>query len=336
MPLQLPSVFPDFRKPTTVLRALILAKAIQVVVFFAMFREPYEFFIALSSAAVVFEPSLLLSLAVLYLLAPLLGNLNYGVAISAALTTAACATLAVQGFLYWMVALPHWDTAWVRSPLVAALITGLILMYFDWRARATAPVMLDARLQSLQARIRPHFLFNSINTVASFIRHDPKLAEKVLLDLSDLFRAVLAEERMTVPLRDELAFSKAYVDIEQMRLGERLQVEWRIDEEVPMERPVPVLVLQPLIENAVYHGVEPAADGGRVWVTLGHARGDLLLVVENTVCGAEPLRRGNHSALANITERLNLLYDGQADVRVGREGERFSVRIVLPDMPGTR
>ena len=147
------------------------------------------------------------------------------------------------------------------------------------RAKAYSPALTEARLQALQARIRPHFLFNSLNAVLSLIRRDPKRAELALEDLADLFRVLMSDGRKFVRLADEIAVLERYASIEQLRLGERLRVAWDIDN-APQDALLPPLVLQPLLENAVYHGVEPGTEAGEVLVQIGarqsrvHPRGE--------------------------------------------------------------
>jgi len=139
---------------------------------------------------------------------------------------------------------------------------------------------LRARLEALQARIRPHFLFNSLNSIASLIASDPERAELAVLDLSDLFRASLAKPGSLVAWRDELALARRYLSIEQYRLGARLELDWQV-EGVPDDLPIPQLTLQPLLENAILHGIQPRVEGGRVEVRARYVDGLFELCVSN-------------------------------------------------------
>src|SRR5690606_34838511 len=151
---------------------------------------------------------------------------------------------------------------YLRHALISLIMSGLLLRYFylqsQWRRQEQAE--LKARIESLQARIRPHFLFNSLNSIASLVVTDPAKAEQAVLDLSDLFRASLARPGTLVPWREELELAKRYLSIEHYRLGERLQLQWEVDG-VPEDLPIPQLTLQPLLENALIYGIQPRIEG---------------------------------------------------------------------------
>jgi two-component system sensor histidine kinase AlgZ len=217
----------------------------------------------------------------------------------------------------------------LRTGSLALLSAGFVLAYFNWRHRALSPALPEARLIALQARIRPHFLFNSLNAVMGLIRDDPRRAEMVLENLSDLYRALMAESGSLVPLAKELELAKAYAEIEVIRLGERLRVEWRCDE-TAMDARVPPLILQPLVENAVYHGIEPSPEGGQVLVSTTRRGDEVTLMVRNTCTRAENGRSGNHMALDNIRERLDLHFDAEARMSAYRTDDEYVVQITLP------
>jgi two-component system sensor histidine kinase AlgZ len=239
------------------------------------------------------------------------------------------------------VALAAWAPLWaidvvgaaggLRVAGVALAGAGLAALLWAWlelRARIWHPVNASARLAELQSRIRPHFLFNALNTALALVRVDPAKAERVLEDLSALFRVALADVGAAVPLDEEIALAQAYLAIEQVRFGARLRVEWDIDPAAGRAL-VPPLVLQPLVENAVRHGVEPAVDGGRIWVRASARRGQATITVSNTVPDA-PSAPGHGMALHNVRERLRLLHDVAAQCDVWRDGAVFHARIVLP------
>ncbi len=207
-------------------------------------------------------------------------------------------------------------------------LAALLWSWLAWRARIWQPAQAQARLAELQSRIRPHFLFNALNTALALVRTDPARAERVLEDLSDLFRTALADSGASTSLDEEIALARAYLAIEQVRFGERLRIDWEVDRAAGAAR-VPPLVLQPLVENAVRHGVEPALGGGRVWVRAQARRGQAVVTVSNTLPDA-PSTPGHGMALHNVRERLRLLHDVAAEVSTWREGDVFHARIVLP------
>jgi two-component system, LytTR family, sensor histidine kinase AlgZ len=213
-------------------------------------------------------------------------------------------------------------------PLVGAALAGAAWAWLDLRARLWQPVDASVRLAELQSRIRPHFLFNALNTALALVRVDPARAEGVLEDLAQLFRVALADAGESVSLDEEIHLAQRYLAIEQIRYGNRLQVSWDIDPRVGRAR-VPPLVLQPLVENAVRHGVEPSLQGARIWVQAELRRGQAVVLVSNTVPEA-PSAPGHGMALRNVRERLRLLHDVAGQCEVWREGELFRARIIVP------
>jgi two-component system sensor histidine kinase AlgZ len=215
--------------------------------------------------------------------------------------------------------------------LAGAGLAALLWAWLELRARIWHPANASARLAELQSRIRPHFLFNALNTALALVRADPERAEQVLEDLSALFRVALADAGSSVALSEEIELARAYLAIEQVRFGARLVVEWDLAPAAGAAR-VPPLVLQPLVENAVRHGVEPALDGGRVWIRAEARRGQAIVTVSNTLPD-EPEHPGNPGhgmALHNVRERLRLLHDVAARCEVWRDVGLFHARIVLP------
>jgi two-component system, LytTR family, sensor histidine kinase AlgZ len=208
-----------------------------------------------------------------------------------------------------------------------ALAAAVLLSWLGLRARAQGPSGLQARWVELQSRIRPHFLFNTLNTAVALVRIDPQQAERVLEDLAELFRAALAAPDWTSTLADEVDLAHRYLEIEQLRFGARLRLRWDLDPACSTAR-VPPLLLQPLVENAVRYGVEPNEDGGDVLVRTRRRSGQVELLVRNSLAAAAP---GGHGiALDNVRERLRLLHDVAADLSLEPEPHRFSVRLLLP------
>jgi two-component system sensor histidine kinase AlgZ len=216
--------------------------------------------------------------------------------------------------------------------MAGAACAALLWAWLELRARIWHPANASARLAELQSRIRPHFLFNALNTALALVRVDPGRAEAVLEDLAQLFRVALADAGASVTLEEEIELARRYLAIEEVRFGPRLTVQWEIDPRVNAAR-VPPLVLQPLVENAVRHGIEPAPRGGRVTVRALLQRGQVWVEVSNTL-GEAPGSPGHGMALHSVRERLRLLHDvaAQCDVwhEAGPGGPMFHARIVLP------
>ncbi len=222
----------------------------------------------------------------------------------------------------------------VGNMAIALIVGALALRYFyvshQWRRN----VELEAasRVNALQARIRPHFLFNSLNTIAALTRREPTLAEEAIEDLADLFRASLRDSSARMSLKEDLEIARLYQRIEQHRLGPRLNVVWKVDT-LPMRTEIPGLSLQPLLENAIYHGIEPLPDGGTVEVE-GRLAGDdrVRISVRNPIPGDWPgtRRDGNRMALENISERFRIAYGGRARVEYGPCGQHYEVTLEFP------
>jgi two-component system, LytTR family, sensor histidine kinase AlgZ len=220
----------------------------------------------------------------------------------------------------------------LRNLAVCAIAAGLALRYFyvahQWQSNVEAEA--QSRVRALQARIRPHFLFNSMNTIASLTRSDPRLAEQAIADLSDLFRASLREQRERIPLAHEIEIARAYERVERLRLGQRLAVDWQVDG-LPMDAPVPALILQPLLENAVYHGIEPLEKGGTIRVAGKRDGRHVVLTIDNPVAPRLVARRAGHRiGLDNVRQRLELMFHGEAEVEVIEAPERFVVTLRFP------
>jgi two-component system sensor histidine kinase AlgZ len=208
-------------------------------------------------------------------------------------------------------------------------VTAVTIAYFDLRARALSPAIAEARIQALQARIRPHFLYNSINAVLSLIRSEPRRAERALEDLADLFRVLMSDNRTLAPLANEVELARQYLALEELRLGERLKVTWRI-EGMPGDALVPPLVLQPLVENAVYHGIEPSDAGGEIEIDIGLFGGQLVMELKNPFPGGGRHSSGNRMAIVNIRERLQLHFDAEASMRSEVKDGFYKVTMRMP------
>ena len=219
----------------------------------------------------------------------------------------------------------------LKSTLGVGLVGMALLRYLymrsQWQAELTAQA--DARVQALQARIRPHFLFNSLNTIASLTRSDPELAERAIEDLSDLFRASLDTAHDESTLGDELTVARRYLNIESLRLGDRLSVAWDLDE-LSLETRVPPLILQPLLDNAIYHGIEPLPQGGIIHVAGNNRDGNLEIVISNPVAGASRRTSGTRIAQENIRQRLQIAFGAQADLLTSQAEGVYTVTLKMP------
>lgn len=320
---------PDFRNLGVMLRLLLgvnllaLAAALVQATQLAAWPARYVEF------AAWVEPLLLAGLLLLAALRDLLWRLPYRVAAAAVLVLVALLAALLQDFWRFMGFADGGWAAIARAALLAMGCAGVMLAYFRLRADALSPAVAEARLQALTARIRPHFLFNSLNAVLSLIRAEPRRAERALEELADLFRASMRDHRDLVPLADEIALCRQYLDLEKLRLGDRLQVEWTIDD-LPGELRVPPLLLQPLLENAVYHGVEPAAAPAAIRIRFARRGDELSIELSNPVGAGGVPGAGNRMALANIRERLALYYDLEARLEAREENGSYVVHMVLP------
>jgi two-component system sensor histidine kinase AlgZ len=223
----------------------------------------------------------------------------------------------------------------LRNSAVALILMGLALRYFyvQYESEKTLEVQAQARLQALQARIRPHFLFNSMNTIASLTHDQPDLAEQAIENLSDLFRASLAAEA-SIPLQQELELTRSYIQLESLRLGDRLFVKWHMPYD-NIEVSLPALTLQPLVENAIYHGVEPLSEGGVIDITIDREHDLTRIIISNPLLEdrTEQHREGNQMAVDNIRERLQIAFGGKATMQQIEEDDRFTVILKLPADP---
>lgn len=239
--------------------------------------------------------------------------------------------------------LPHVDPGFAVNPesrisflfrhlIIGAVVSLLVLRLFwvqhQWRQQLRAEG--DLRYQALQARIRPHFLFNSLNSIAALVGSKPEEAERLIEDMSELLRASLEARSRLVPLDSELALARAYLHIEQARLGERLNVHWDIAEDTT-RLDVPLLSVQPLVENAIYHGVERGSGVGSVRIAAHRQEAMLRIEVSNSRPDADAAsHEGQRLAVDNIVQRLALIYGDQARLELGEEGAQYVARLHLP------
>jgi two-component system sensor histidine kinase AlgZ len=324
----LPDALPDFRNLGVMSRILLSVNALALLFALARSREIGEFAVKVTEIAGLLEPILLVVMIVLYAGSTLLERLAYLHGLLAVLAIVLAVTAALFPLQTLLGGSGEWrELAWSLGQ--AALGTGAIAWYFHLHNRGFSPAISEARLQALQARIRPHFLFNTLNAVLSLIRKDPKRAEGALEDLAELFRTVMMDNRQLIALGDELSLCRQYLNLEQLRLGERLRVDWRLGPAIE-DALVPPMLLQPLVENAVYHGIEPGIAPGVIEVRIERRDDRLLLRLANPYHEDYQHREGNHMALANIRERLRLHFDVEATLDTRIADGRYEIGIAMP------
>ena len=309
-----------------VLRAVLFVEGVLVVV--AMFGtdSPLDWLLRFSLMTGGVLPATLGWLLVACLLKYRLNRLPVdqqwaaGVGLGAGAGLYGCALLVMMGLLQ--------PAPWLASAASGGLVAAMLLAGLFWRAKARLPAATAARLAELQSRIRPHFLFNTLNSAIALVRAEPAKAEAVLEDLSELFRHALADPAGSVTLGQEIALARRYLEIEQVRFGSRLRVHWMLDSRADAAE-LPPLLLQPLVENAVKHGVEPSALGADVKISTELRGSNVVIKVTNTTPAGAGLP-GHGLALANVRERLLLLHDVQAKFKTTLHGGVFQVRLEIP------
>ncbi|KAF1713066.1 sensor histidine kinase [Pseudoxanthomonas sacheonensis] len=240
-----------------------------------------------------------------------------------------CAWLLLRGV--WSLTEEGWQTVFLRFTGIALAVglLGLAAFQNHWRTRQLAVLAKQSELEALQARIRPHFLFNTLNTGAALVHQRPADAEQLLLDLADLFRAALAGPH-EIPLEEELALTRRYLEIEALRFGDRLRLLWRLPESLPDAR-MPTLSMQPLVENAIRHGVEPSADGGVIEIGISSKAGMVDITIRNTLPSRGTLSRSGHNVgLNSVGARIQALTQGRGKLLTTNDGNHFTATILLP------
>lgn len=321
-----PHVLPDWRNLGVLLRILLGANGLALFAALAQAEGFRHWIQRYAEFAAWLEAPLLLAIVLLALMRNMLWRLPPWPGRVGVLTIAGVAAW-LQYLLWDWLALAT-GVSW-QAVSLGVSVAALLLYYLELRARAYSPAVAEARLMALNARIRPHFLFNSINAVLALIRAEPRQAEAALENISDLFRAALRDPSDWLPLSDEIALCRQYLELEKLRLGERLRVRWDI-REVPLDARIPPLMLQPLVENAVYHGIEPAAEGGEIQIVFARSRDEILIEISNPTCGGQRHTPGNQMALGNIRERLALYFDLEARLEIEEHDGFYRVSIRLP------
>ena len=321
-----PDRLPDCRNMGILLRILLLVEAGGLVIVWLTTPWGIPAWAAFVAMAPLMQGILLLSLLTLCTLSPWLRRLSYP---AGWLSVMLILGLVWYGLVGWLHALTNEISHQGHTLVTVWLIAAAVLEYFRLRDRSLQPALTEARLQALQARIRPHFLFNSLNAVLSLIRSEPARAERALENLAELYRAMLSDIRRMVSMADEIALGREYLELESLRLGPRLQLDWQIDDRA-LKFSVPPLILQPLLENAVYHGIELLPEGGVIRIIISWQNDELHIQVSNPFIRGNTRSGGNNMALNNIRNRLMLHFDAEASVRKRTQDSWYEVSLVLP------
>ncbi|MBT8421870.1 MAG: sensor histidine kinase [Gammaproteobacteria bacterium] len=340
---------PDFSSASAVIALVLITELVALALSVARGGTGTEFFVDLARSSLLILWMTLTSACVLTLVRPILARRSIPVATAFAIglvvaCVAVVSELVIQFGQYFSATrlvdisgvLPVTRFEFLsRNLLLSILVAGGVLRYYyvthQWRTNVEREA--ESRITALQARIRPHFLFNSMNTIAALTRTDPAAAESAVEDLADLFRASLSNPGESISLEQELEVTRVYQRMEEQRLGSRLQVDWQLND-VPLQTRVPGLTIQPLLENAIYHGIEPRAEGGTITVW-GVTEADMVTItVSNPLPEHSSPRSGGHQlALENIRQRLELAYGRRARFEVDSAAEYFRVLIGFP-LPG--
>ncbi len=327
-------VIPDCCNIGIMVRSLLLVNGTVLAAMLIAASSLHAGLLAFVEASMLIELACLSSLFVLCGLRRLIRTIPpWGQRLACALVPGAITGLIIHYVLGDEASLVSLTRLSAFEGVMCAGLFGIALQhYFELRTRAFSPALAEARLQALQARIRPHFLFNSLNAVLSLIRTEPRRAETTLEDLADLFRVLMRDTRDITTLGNEIRIGMQYLSIEKVRLGERLQVEWDTDgiaADVLQKATVPALLLQPLLENAVHYGVEASERNATIRIGVSRVRDRIEIVMTNPF-HADAISTGNHMALDNIRERLTLLYDVEAQLTTQVANGQFAVHLYFP------
>ncbi|MGQ5524466.1 sensor histidine kinase [Chitinimonas sp. PSY-7] len=333
LPPTVPDQLPDFRNLGISLRILLSINIVSGLAAIAAtdnFSDAGQRFM---TDAALLQPALLMVLALLALFRDFLKSLPYRQGLMVCVLLVLGSSLAMRAVMSGLYSASL--NGYLRVVVYALALCWMQFGYFRLRGRAMSPLLTMARLQALQARIRPHFLFNSLNAVLSLIRKEPRKAERALEDLADLFRVFMAENSELSSLEKEVALARQYLSIESLRLGNRLRVEWHT-ERMPTNAQIPPLTLQPLLENAVYHGIEPSIKPGQISINIFRSRDELHIDIRNPYYkegGGH--HAGNKMAMGNIRERLALHFDAEASLKTVVGNDYYQIHLSLPYRPVT-
>jgi two-component system, LytTR family, sensor histidine kinase AlgZ len=338
---------PDFASFGNAIRIILLAEIVAVIVTIgrnsSFDQQAWQDLNLLSAFALILSFS---TVAALKLVSPLVSRMSIQAgAVVVFLMLLLVAIIGTEAMIFSLYDLelieerwPEWrEPLLLRSLMITAIIgiPGLRYLIMAHRAVVDAKSQQDAKMQALQSRIRPHFLFNSLNSIASLTRTDPDKAEEILHDLADLFRVLLADARKLVPMSTEREISRQYLEIEKVRLGDHIKVQWNVGA-IPRAAQIPALTLQPLLENAIYHGIETRLGGGTLKIDLWAEGETLNIMISNPL--PDPSNKahtkGNKIALDNIRQRLETQFGNAASMESFEESGQYHVRIKMPIVRG--
>ncbi|MEN8129370.1 MAG: histidine kinase [Pseudomonadota bacterium] len=337
-----PSFLPDFCSPRVIFLVVVMAELLSFILTLASSNPTQDMWKNLALISLFVQWIALGNVLLLCLSRRWLERLSPSVIAVGSYSLSLLITLLVSIVTVWLTPFENpvltyenysYGTFLLRNIVISAIVSAVALRYFYVQHQWKSKIETEARfrIQALQARIRPHFLFNSMNTIASLTRTNPELAEKTVEDLADLFRASLGQ-RDTVRLDEELEFTRRYINIEQLRLGERLNIDWQVDNSIPSNTMVPALILQPLVENSIYHGIEPQTSGGVVNLTIIRKDDAILFTISNPLPQTLPTyrRKGNKMAQENIRQRLKLAYGDKSKIEIRKSYGKYIVTFTIP------
>lgn len=328
---------PDFCQTQSVFMVVLIAELLAVMLTVFNIQPNVSLWSSLGLYSISIQVVMLFSVACLCLLRSWLANYNNLTAGIISLMVILLSTLgfsfAVISWYWWYpidLSMPLQSYFILRNLLVSTLIGSATLRYFYLQSQYRKQVDLEAssRLQALQARIRPHFLFNSMNVIASLTQIDPNKAERAIEDLSDLFRVTFENKEDLIPFSVELQNSNKYLSIEKLRLGKRLIVEQQIEPET-LPILLPPLSVQPLLENAVYHGIQMLPTTGYIMIKSKLENNFLIIEISNPK-PPHSNHRGNGMALNNISQRLEMIYSGKAALKIQNDEHFYEVTMQIP------
>lgn len=334
-------MLPDFCTNQTVLTAMLIGELLAIVLTTSTGHWNLSSITYLAYASLFIQWITLTDIAVLCWGKRYFARLAPHTMMAAIFVALQLVTLSISEAGYQIVMLADIQVSWdklfhlrliVSNLIISCIITAVAMRYFYLQHQSVQRLnaQTQAKIEALQARIRPHFLFNSMNTIANLIHVDPDKAEDAVLDLSELFRSSLGKHDY-VSLREEIQITQRYVNIESLRLGERLKVMWKVPRILPSLQ-MPALMLQPLVENAIYHGIEPIHEGGVIDVVIAIDENQVSISISNPVPQyvQEGRRKGNQIALNNIKQRLALSYGEKSSMKITHTDNQHSVVLLIP------
>ena len=331
---------PDFCNVSMVFAVVVIGELLAFILVLSPLKDSQDQWGDLSIISLFIQWVALSSAAALCIARPFLQKLNENIAALWSYLISLAVTLILSEAAYWIMqnfsfeirVSPefHWDLL-SQNMMISAIVNAVALRYFyvqhQWKRHTVAES--QARLQALQARIRPHFLFNSMNTIAYLTRSDPEKAEEAVIDLSDLFRQSLADSRQQISLKEELDLTRRYLSIEKLRMGDKLEIVWDIDD-LPEDALIPALSIQPLVENAIYHGIEALTEGGIINIVGKMDKDIISITLKNPAPVTGSSKQGNKIALDNIKSRLEALHGTKGKITFEKNHNIYTINIIFP------